>query len=245
MALTEKTTHAEEMKAGLAQQFKGKSKIEGYLALLARQVQDVESALISIFVKMAKPYAEGVQLDIIGKLVGEPRGGRDDTAYRLAIDARILLNTSHGRIEDLIALMRATLGDVDVLIREWYPAAFEEIVTDTITPSPIAWTPSTQYEIDDKVSNFGCAYVAIVGGTSASSGGPSGRGANIEDNTVRWNYYQPGIGERTGIFVLSGKPAGVYGVVRYCEDVMPFGFDDDPEAYGFDEGAFAGAVDSM
>jgi hypothetical protein len=53
---------------------------------------------------------------------------------------------------------------------------------------PRAWLPSTSYVVGDYVNNFGNIYVCTIAGTSAASGGPTGTGLSIADNTVTWNY---------------------------------------------------------
>ena len=50
------------------------------------------------------------------------------------------------------------------------------------------WVASTAYVVGDKVQNLGSIYVCDTDGTSASSGGPSGVGADITDGTTRWDY---------------------------------------------------------
>ena len=54
------------------------------------------------------------------------------------------------------------------------------------------WVASTSYSIDDIVRNSGNVYRAIKAGTSDSSGGPSGEGEEIVDNTVTWKYLRDG-----------------------------------------------------
>ena len=51
-----------------------------------------------------------------------------------------------------------------------------------------AWQPSTAYVIDDVVSNGGNLYINVGAGISASSGGPTGTTAYINDNWTRWDY---------------------------------------------------------
>ena len=51
------------------------------------------------------------------------------------------------------------------------------------------WIAATAYSIGDKVKNDGGKiYVCDTNGTSAGSGGPTGTGSNITDNTTRWDY---------------------------------------------------------
>jgi lysophospholipase L1-like esterase len=55
-----------------------------------------------------------------------------------------------------------------------------------------AWIASTAYTQNTVVKNGGYAYRCVTGGTSASSGGPSGVTSSITDNTVTWAY-QPSL----------------------------------------------------
>jgi hypothetical protein len=50
------------------------------------------------------------------------------------------------------------------------------------------WQASTTYVIGNKVINGGKEYVCDTDGVSAASGGPTGTGTNIADNTTRWDY---------------------------------------------------------
>ena len=51
------------------------------------------------------------------------------------------------------------------------------------------WVASTAYVVGDRVTNdSGKVYTCDTAGTSAGSGGPTGTGANISDNTARWDY---------------------------------------------------------
>jgi len=54
-----------------------------------------------------------------------------------------------------------------------------------------AWAPTTAYEIGDWVENDtpNRIYKCTVAGTSAGSGGPTGTGTGITDNTVTWDFH--------------------------------------------------------
>ena len=63
----------------------------------------------------------------------------------------------------------------------------------TVTYDYKSWLASTTYAIGDIVTNdSGKVYTCDQAGTSASSGGPTGTGANITDNTARWDYTSAG-----------------------------------------------------
>ena len=51
------------------------------------------------------------------------------------------------------------------------------------------WAASTAYVVGDKVKNdSGKIYTCSTAGTSAGSGGPTGTGSAISDNTAKWDY---------------------------------------------------------
>lgn len=54
-----------------------------------------------------------------------------------------------------------------------------------------AWQASHAYSLNALVSNSGAVYKVTTAGTSAGSGGPSGTGGSIADNTVVWAYQAP------------------------------------------------------
>ena len=58
-----------------------------------------------------------------------------------------------------------------------------------------AWAASTAYTVGQFRKNGGRVYVCTVAGASAGSGGPTGTGTGIADNTVTWNYVCPDTGE--------------------------------------------------
>lgn len=51
-----------------------------------------------------------------------------------------------------------------------------------------AWAATTVYAVGDAVTNGGKGYVCTDAGTSAGSGGPTGTGTGIVDNTVEWRW---------------------------------------------------------
>jgi hypothetical protein len=67
-----------------------------------------------------------------------------------------------------------------------------------------AWAGGTAYKINDQRTNdSGKLYLCTVAGTSAGSGGPTGTGSSITDNTITWKY----IAAANGIWTISGTPS--------------------------------------
>lgn len=95
--------------------YKGKTKYAALLEVYSTQMQEAQAVLLTLLALTSITDSEGAQLDGIGTIVGEPRHGRDDAAYRLALRTRILINTSSGTIEELLAIVRAVLGDGPIL----------------------------------------------------------------------------------------------------------------------------------
>jgi len=94
----------------------------GLLQTYLVQIQELEAAAWSVYVGTMLPAAAGDALDMLGELVGQPRGARDDATYKLWINARARLATSSGRPADLIAVVRAVLPlTVTITLIEYFP----------------------------------------------------------------------------------------------------------------------------
>jgi hypothetical protein len=50
------------------------------------------------------------------------------------------------------------------------------------------WQAATAYALNQQVDNGGNVYKCTTAGTSAGSGGPTGTGSGITDNTAVWQY---------------------------------------------------------
>ena len=136
MSYKKKTSHVEEGVANLTSQFKDKPKIVALVSIYLRQIQDVENAASDLLTETNLDNATGIHLDNIGVIVGESRTGRSDLQYRTAIRARILLNTSNGTMEDVIALAISVAGaPVTITVTEFFPAGFVAHINEPIDPA--------------------------------------------------------------------------------------------------------------
>lgn len=94
------------LKGHIYEQFKGKTKVDQWVRLMAAQAQDLEDAAQSLLTITNIDDSSGVQLDNLGRLVGQPRVGDDET-YRLYLRARIVANKSNGTGENLYRVFSA------------------------------------------------------------------------------------------------------------------------------------------
>jgi hypothetical protein len=125
VSYSHKDNHVEEALANLLSQFKEQANIEALIEALAERWQGVEDVLDDVANSRMLETAVDAHLDGIGEIVGEDRQGRDDTAYRLAIRARIALNAGSGTAEDIYSIVALVLGETYVLrIDEYFPASF-------------------------------------------------------------------------------------------------------------------------
>jgi hypothetical protein len=94
------------------------------------QIQELEDAAWSVYIGTMLPAAAGDALDMLGELVGQPRGGRTDAVYKQWIAARVRLGGSSGRPPDLIGILRAVLPTtVTIVLIEYFPG---DIVIDLL-----------------------------------------------------------------------------------------------------------------
>lgn len=106
--------------------------------ILAPQAQDIEDALQSLLSLPSIDDSEGVQLDLIGRIVTQPRNGYVDTNYRVLLKARIRANRSTGTSSDIYAVFSVLFSNPSMLL--------QPSVIATITLS--IWTPITEAQAE-------------------------------------------------------------------------------------------------
>jgi hypothetical protein len=118
--------HAGEGVGLLLEQFHSSPLLQTLLvAVLMGQVQDCEGVAWQLLTERSLDYAVGDQLDGLGLVVGEPRNGRDDDQYRVALRVRIAVNRSNGKPEELLNVLNLIFeGALEAHLTEFYPAAF-------------------------------------------------------------------------------------------------------------------------
>lgn len=86
------------------------------LTAIVAPMQSLEDALMSLMIERRISTAVGEQLDVLGRIVVQPRAGLDDDDYRRYIRARVVTNKSDGLVEDLIRIVSLLLDDENAVI---------------------------------------------------------------------------------------------------------------------------------
>ena len=104
-------------------QFCDKPVIETIVGCLAIQLQELEVAGCQMLDIYNITEQSGVNLDVIGNLICQPRNGMSDADYRVFLEARKLANQSTGTTPDLLEIIYAILGGgANLTVQEFYPA---------------------------------------------------------------------------------------------------------------------------
>jgi hypothetical protein len=132
MSLTKKTNHVDEAIDNLISLFKTKPNFRALITALVNQIQDLENAGFELLLERGLETAIGTQLDGVGSILNVLREGRSDDIYRIAIKARILLNSNNGSPEEIIDVLYL-VSNIDIDFTEYYPAALTAMITEGIT----------------------------------------------------------------------------------------------------------------
>lgn len=135
-------SHCEDAKSLLTQEYKGLPRIEGYLCALGDQCQEVEKTLYQLLTLCNLDTATGVNLVQLGQIVGEEKRDRADDIYRVFIGIRILVNSSDGTIDQLLAIVLKAFGpSCGVYLYENAPMSVQVILpTDIGDIEPLDFT---------------------------------------------------------------------------------------------------------
>ena len=127
------TNHVAEGLALLTGMFANATNVRGMLQSLLVPIQDLDNMVFATISGRLLQNAVGDAVDKIGSIVGEPRLGRDDADYKIAIQIRILVNNSQGKAEDLIKIAAFAFGDGDFTYDDGFePASWQLTALDTV-----------------------------------------------------------------------------------------------------------------
>jgi hypothetical protein len=125
------TDHVQRAQDRLIYRFR-KPNILALVASYASEVQELEDAITALRAMRVLATSEGVYLDVLGAIVGQPRQGRSDPHYRLWIAARAMANRSSGTTEQVIAIVKKLVGSARITVRDEPPAGFSITIEDPI-----------------------------------------------------------------------------------------------------------------
>lgn len=92
-----------------------------WLESLLAAMQSLEDLAQDVMEGFRLPTAVGVQLDVLGRLVGEPRATWTDDEYRAMIAVRILINRCSSHPDEILDIL--ALFSEDLQLHETPPAA--------------------------------------------------------------------------------------------------------------------------
>jgi Protein of unknown function (DUF2612) len=115
--------------------FKDKANWGKLLQSYAVEFQAIEDMWSALQTQRDIDNGSGEQLDVIGRIVGQPRAGFADPAYRLRLKARILLNKCSGTIEEIYAIfVLLTAGANTFWLEQVFPASLVLHILEPTTP---------------------------------------------------------------------------------------------------------------
>ena len=134
--ITKVEDHCADAIGRLLEQFRDKPVIAEILCSYVQPLNDVEAAFCQLLDERHIDVAIGAQLDVIGRLVGEPRQNKTDDAYRVFLRVRLLVLQSDGKREQLLAILRRIFPDTGIAIdvRPLPPAGVAYSVITTTSP---------------------------------------------------------------------------------------------------------------
>jgi hypothetical protein len=108
--------------ARLASQFQNSTKLTALMSAIVSPISVLETDADALIENRWIDTSIGKQLDGCGEIVGEPRLGRNDDEYRIAIKFRVFVNVSEGTPVALIDGLKFITNPTDCQYLESYPA---------------------------------------------------------------------------------------------------------------------------
>ena len=137
------------------------TRLKAWIAASLSQADDLETALQELRDGLWIRTAEGVNLDVLGRVYGVLRSGRDDTAYRQAIHVRAA-TVVNGTPDEITTFLELAFGTPGLSIIPQYPAAFY------IVDSP-ATTSQLESIAPAGVGAFAVTYLTTVEGVALTT----------------------------------------------------------------------------
>lgn len=122
--LTYLPNHEERARKRLLSQHQSKPRIVALAEAMGAGAQLLEDTLFDVLLTGSLEAANGVTLDMIGRVVGEVRGPLEDEDFRRFINARILVNVCKGSIDELLAIWALVTAPSSVRYLTMYPGGY-------------------------------------------------------------------------------------------------------------------------
>ena len=151
MSIETITTHIEDAKDRLIEQYKHKKKLTALLESFVEQIQKLEDATYGMFGMLSIENSEGVQLDKIGEIVEQKRESFSDQEYRILLYAKIGVNISNGEINRVIDIWKLITNANIVHLIEMFPASLALESSNEVPPELL----EIAYEMISKIVGAG------------------------------------------------------------------------------------------
>ena len=211
--IVQNTTIADDAKALLISQFKGKEKFEALVGALVSPLQTAEDDLFAIRYQQKLDYATGDMLDKWGEMVGITRQGRLDPEYLIQIKAKIAINVSTGTINEVADIFNLITGATHTEVFERFPREVAIFTDADLSTSEFLVSPPFGYSLSLAASGYGVGHYATTAGVDAA--------------------YLFGIMDRV---LAAGYRIGD---ISYLPSVTPFAYSDSSYGAGYGVGAYA------
>lgn len=199
------TNHVAQAKARLLSQYKDKERVECMIQAFSQGYQDIEECLFKMYYERSVNSAIGEQLDIIGFIVGQPRYGWDDDAYRVLILGKIGANISKGTPEELISMFKLLMKCTKAHYYPYYPA--EVYIIGNFAP-----VDTEQLLIDGNMEAAGVADWTVTNDAVLTKETTDPHGTGIRNLRVAWGgTANPGASQ---IMLSVGQKYWLRGFVR-------------------------------
>lgn len=163
------TTHRADALSRVLTQSRDRPNLTAVLGNLGDMAQAFEDMAYPVLDGRMLDKAEGVQLDGLGQLVGQPRNGQPDATYRLFLAGRVYANSSDSSVETLLALVRQVFGASTAQIVSAFSAGYSHrrgaavvgLEVGTPTVDPALYPSATQVLKDSLAATVRLAFVTV------------------------------------------------------------------------------------
>lgn len=103
--------------------FWGKPRIASLLLAMINRVQELEDSCWDVLERYTLEGADTARLNVLGKIVGQPRFTSNDELYRAVLRAKIRANLSRGLTDDIIEVVQLITNETAVVYVQHYTPA--------------------------------------------------------------------------------------------------------------------------